>query len=72
MSKNQRWNSREELKDPVKSVLFYGDESWTLTRKLKRRLDGTSTKTIRTVFLGIIWNEWMMNADVYDDLKKRL
>ena len=29
----------------VESVLLYGSEAWTLTKKLERKLDGTYTRS---------------------------
>ena len=52
----------------VESVLLYGAESWTLTKVMTRRLDGTYTRMLRVV-LGFKWSEHKTNKELYGDLK---
>ena len=70
------WNS--SLQDNVKlvffratmeSVLLYGAETWTLTKKMNDRLDGTYTKMLRVV-LGVSWRDHMTNKELYGSLEK--
>ena len=70
------WNST--LQDNVKigffratleSVLLYGAETWTLTKKMNDRLDGTYTKMLRVV-LGVSWRDHMTNKELYGSLEK--
>ena len=53
----------------VKSVLLYGAECWTMTGKMRNRLDGTYTKMLRAV-LGVSWKEHKINKDLYRNLPK--
>ena len=39
----------------VESVLLYGAECWTMSGKMRNRLDGTYTRMLRAV-LGGSWN----------------
>ena len=40
----------------VESVLLYGSEGWTLTKKHEKKLDGTYTRMLRAI-LNISWKE---------------
>ena len=51
----------------VESVLLYGSETWTLTKALKKRLDGTYTRLLRTA-LNVSWEDHITNRDLYQDL----
>ena len=53
----------------VESVLLYNAESWTLTQKMRNRLDGTYTRMLRAV-LGVSWNDHMTNKELYGKLTK--
>ncbi|XP_015753298.1 PREDICTED: uncharacterized protein LOC107333054 [Acropora digitifera] len=53
----------------VESVLLYGSEAWTLTKQLKKQLDGCYTRMLRTA-LGIHWSQHMTNEDLYGDRPK--
>ena len=46
----------------VESVLLYGAECWTMTGKMRNRLDGTYTRMLRAV-LGVSWKEHKTNKD---------
>ena len=51
----------------VESVLLYGAESWTLTKAMNNRLDGTYTRMIRAV-LGFTWRDHKTNKELYGKL----
>ena len=51
----------------VKSVLLYGSEAWTLTKKLERKLDGTYTRMLRVVF-NISWKLHLTNKKLYGNI----
>ena len=53
----------------VESVLLYVAESWTLTGRMRDRLDGTYTEMIRTI-PGVSWREKKTNKDLYRNLPK--
>ena len=53
----------------VESVLLYGCEAWTLTRKLEKQLDGCYTRLLRTAF-NIHWQEHVTNKELYGELPK--
>ena len=43
-----------------KCLLLYGAECWTMTGKMRNRLDGTYTRMLRAV-LGVSWKEHKTN-----------
>ena len=48
-------NFKEELfRALVESVLLYGSEAWTLTKKHEKKLNGTYTRMLRAI-LNISW-----------------
>ena len=51
----------------VESVLLFGSETWTLTEKLKKQLDGCYTRLLRMA-LNVNWREHVTNAQLYDSL----
>ena len=53
----------------VESVLLYGAETWTLTKKMINRLDGTYTRMLRAV-LCVSWKDHMTNHDLYGNFPK--
>ncbi len=53
----------------VESVLLYGCEAWTLTKRLEKQLDGCYTRMLRTV-MGVHWSQHVTNEDLYQDLPK--
>ena len=74
MSKIWKSKIKRDLKlrffrSTVESVLLYGAESWTLTREMECRLDGTYTKMLRAV-LGITWEMKVTNDELYGSLNK--
>ena len=70
------WNSclRKDLKvwlftATVESVLLYGSETWTMTKRLERMVDGCYTRMLRMV-LGVSWKQHMTNSELYGKLPK--
>ena len=53
----------------VESVLLYGCETWTITKKLEKQLDGMYTRMLRMA-LDISWLSHTTNMDLYDGLPK--
>ena len=53
----------------VESVLFYGSESWTLTKKLTKQLDGCYTRMLRMA-LNISWKSHPTHEQLYGELPK--
>ncbi|KAI8502220.1 hypothetical protein Bbelb_198080 [Branchiostoma belcheri] len=51
----------------VESVLLYGSSTWTLTRKLESKLDGTYTRMLRAV-LNKSWTHHPSKAELYGTL----
>ena len=53
----------------VESVLLYGCEAWTLTKRLEKQLDGCYTRMLRTV-MGVHWSQHITNEDLYQGLPR--
>ena len=53
----------------VESVLLYGCETWTITPRLPKDLDGCYTRLLRTAF-NVHWKRHMTNQQLYGDLPK--
>ena len=51
----------------IESILLYGCESWTLTVKQERSLDGMYTKMLRKA-LNIHWSSHTTNGELYGHL----
>ena len=51
----------------IESILLYGCESWTVTTKIERSLNGTYTRMLRKV-LNVQWWTHTTNAALYGDL----
>ena len=51
----------------IESVLLYGSEVWTLTKKLERKLDGIYTRMLRVVF-NISWKLHLTNKKLYGNI----
>ena len=47
----------------VESVLLYGSNAWTLTKKLKQQLDGTYTRMLQKA-LHVSWKQHMTNEEL--------
>ena len=57
------------LGSAVESVLLYGSDTWTLTEKLEKQLDGCYTRMLRTA-LNIHWSQFLTNEQLYGNLPK--
>ena len=55
---------RDFFRATVKSVLIYGATTWTLTKNLLKRLDGSYTRMLRVV-LNISWEEHPTKQRLY-------
>ena len=53
----------------VESVLLYGCETWTLSSKLAKGLDGMYTRMLRPV-VNVHWSQHITNKIIYGDLPK--
>jgi hypothetical protein len=51
----------------VESVLIYGAETWTITVKMRKALDGCYTRLLRKA-LNIPWQSHTTNRDLYGSL----
>ena len=74
MSKVWKSTLRDDLKRrlfvaTVESVLVYGAESWTLTVKQEKALDGLYTRLLRLA-LNVTWRDHVRNTDLYANLPK--
>ena len=70
------WSSKLSRKIKVRlflttmeSVLLYGSEAWTLTKKLTEQLDGCYTRMLRMA-LNISWKCHLTNEQLYGELPK--
>ena len=55
------------FKATVEHVLLYGCETWTLTKKLNKSLDGCYTRMLRKA-LNISWKQHLTNKELYGEL----
>ena len=53
----------------IEPILMYGSETWTLTAKQQKRLDGTYTNLLRRV-QNIHWTQHATTEDIYGGLPK--
>ena len=51
----------------VESVFLYGAETWTLTKSMKRSIDGCYTRMLRMA-LNISWKQKLTNTQLYQEL----
>ena len=51
----------------VESVLLYGSETWTITKAMKKKIDGCYTKMLR-IIKGVSWRDHMTNLQLYGSL----
>ena len=51
----------------VEGLLLYGAGSWTLTKAMNNRLDGTYTRMLRAI-LGFTWRDRKTNKELYGKL----
>ena len=52
----------------VEFVLLYGSNTWTLTKKIEKQLDGTYTRMLRKA-LNVSWKQHMTNEELYKNLQ---
>ena len=67
-------NLRKDLKirlltSTVEAVLLYGSETWSLSKKQEKELDGCYTRMLRKA-LNVNWREHVPNKELYGDLPK--
>ena len=55
------------FKSTVESVFLYGSETWTITKAMKKKIDGCYTKMLRMV-KGISWQDRITNKELYAEL----
>ena len=53
----------------VESVLLYGSETWTLTKRLTKMIDGCYTRLLRMA-LNVSWKQRLTNVELYGRLPK--
>ena len=53
----------------MESVLLYGSDTWTVTKKISKALDGCYTRMLRAT-LDISWKSHITNKELYGDLPK--
>ena len=53
----------------VDSVLLYGSETWTVTTKLEKSVNGCYTRMLRTA-LNVQWQQHMNNQELYGSLPR--
>ena len=53
----------------IGSVLLYGCETWTLTKTLLKKLDGTYTRILRMI-LNVHWSQKVTNEVLYRAIEK--
>ena len=53
----------------IESVLLYGSETWTLTTKAEKSLDGCYTRMLRMA-LEVSWQDHVRNIDLYDGMPR--
>ena len=53
----------------VESVLLYGAETWTLTVRQEKSLDGVYTRMLRMA-LNVSWKDHIRNVDLYANLPR--
>ena len=51
----------------VESVFLYGAETWTITKSMKKRIDGCYTRMLRMA-LNISWKQKLTNSQLYQEL----
>ena len=57
------------FKSTVESILLYGCESWTMTKTLVKKVDGTYTRMLRRV-KNVSWRAYMSNEQLYGPIPK--
>ena len=57
------------FKASVESILLYGSDSWTLNVARTKKLDGSYTKMLRTVY-NVSWRDHITNQVLYGSLPR--
>ena len=57
------------FKSTAESILLYGCESWTMTKTLVKKVDGTYTRMLRRV-KNVSWRAHMSNEQLYGPIPK--
>ena len=68
-SKMARGTKMRRFRVTVDSVLFYGSETWTVTTKLEKSVNGCYTRMLRTA-LNVQWKQHMNNQELYGSLPR--
>ena len=68
-SKMARGTKMRRFRVTVESVLFYGSETWTVTTKLEKSVNGCYTRMLRTA-LNEQWQQHMNNQELYGSLPR--
>ena len=68
-SKMARGTKMRRFRVTVDSVLFYGSETWTVTTKLEKSVNGCYTRMLRTA-LNVQWQQHMNNQELYGSLPR--
>ena len=55
------------FKTIIEPILLYGSETWTLSKKMEARLDGTYTRLLMRV-QNISWESHLTKKQIYGDL----
>ena len=53
--------------ETVESVLLYGAETWTITNKIQKSLDGCYSRMLRAA-LNVSWKDKITNHELYGEL----
>ena len=63
-----KWKRKIQFfRSTIESVLLYGEESWTFSNDLCRRLDAIYTRTLKAV-VGFSWRDRKTNSEIYGEL----
>ena len=64
---NQTWPKCSFFQAAVGSILLYGCTTWTLTKRLEKKLDGNYTRMLRAI-LNKSWRQHPTRHQLYDHL----
>ena len=68
-SKMARGTKMRRFRVTVDSVLLYGSDTWTVTTKLEKSVNGCYTRMLRTA-LNVQWQQHMNNQELYGSLPR--
>ena len=57
------------LTSTVEAILLYGSETWSLSKKQEKELDGCYTRLLRKA-LNVSWKDHVTNRDLYGEMPK--